>query len=292
MIDTTHEKNVREFYTRWTSHLLPFWDVDETLCLHHGFFEPGIHSFKDAVLNMNRFVGSLLGLNEQKPMKILDAGCGLGGVSIFFAEHFPQSSFIGITLADEHVKLAQFFSRQRGLSNVDFQTKNFLETEFPGCYFDAIFAVESASYATNFMDFILEMYRILKPGGRLVVIDGFLRCIPTTDFLKKTYMHFSQGLGGLQFSLLHEFCQDLQNTGFSAIEVQNISRNVRPSFFAHAVVGFPFYIIDSLKKIHHQNNKQSQIPSTSAIRSTSIYGAVVVLKGFLGYYAVTAIKPE
>ncbi len=230
------------------------------------FFELGIHSFKDAVFNMNVFVGRLLGLNTEKHMRILDAGCGVGGVSLYLAQRYPTASFVGITIASEQVKLASNFCKKSGVSNVEFYKKSYLDTGFSDCSFDAVFAVESASYASSFNTFINEMYRVLKPDGKLVILDGFLQKNPSNDFFKKRYDSFCHGLGGLIFPHRTEAVSYLKKKGFSHVYMQNIIKNIFPSFVAHAVVGFPFFIADSLKTILYISLKKI---STSLISSNS-----------------------
>jgi len=48
-----------------------------------------------------------------------------------------------------------------------------MNTGFSSNKFDAVFSIESFSYAPQKHVFIQEMFRILKPGGLIVIIDGF-----------------------------------------------------------------------------------------------------------------------
>ena len=110
---TSDEKKVRDFYEN-------YWTIrtqrnDENLILgyHYGYYERGINNWKEAVLNMNDFVGKLIGLDNNKKMEILDAGSGPGFVSNYLASKFPNINFKGITLSSKEVELATKMKKEK-----------------------------------------------------------------------------------------------------------------------------------------------------------------------------------
>ncbi|MDO8551549.1 MAG: methyltransferase domain-containing protein [bacterium] len=95
-------------------------------------------------------------------IKILDAGCGTGGMMIFLKQ-FGQIS--GIDLSDEALK----FCQERGLKDV---SKSSIEkTPFPDKSFDLVtsFDVLYHQWVNNDKAAFNEFFRILKPGGHLLV---------------------------------------------------------------------------------------------------------------------------
>ncbi len=113
---------------------------------------------------------------------VLDAGCGVGGSSIFLASTLG-CRVTGITLSERQVNLAIENAKKTenidGL--VDFKVMNYYATDFPDASFDVIWGCESICYADSKEQFIKEAYRLLKPGGRLVVADGFVSVFENND---------------------------------------------------------------------------------------------------------------
>jgi len=56
---------------------------------------------------------------------------------------------------------------------VDFHVCDYKNTGFESESFDIIWAIESVCHISNKNDFLKEAWRLLKPGGKLIVADGF-----------------------------------------------------------------------------------------------------------------------
>jgi len=236
-----HEKIVGEFYDNVWPEFVRWWYAEETLGLHYAFYEDGIKSFKEAVYNMNEFVGRLLCLNDNEPMDILDAGCGVGGTSIYLGNKYPKVRFTGITVASDQVKLAKKFANERQVHNASFMLSSYFDTKFSDNFFDGVFALESTSYATDIKKFADEIHRILKPGGRLVVIDGFRKNVSLNPIMQKIYYGFLKDRGYAHLSTFDTYISHLKKLGFIEIEIKNIAKNVSRSQLRSFVIGIPFF---------------------------------------------------
>ncbi len=139
--------------------------------LHYGVWDECTKSLSEAILNTNAQL-TLLG-NISKNDKVLDAGCGVGGSSVFIAKkHGCQVT--GITLSKRQVKTATGFAKLNGVSNnVHFLEMDYTRTDFPDNHFDVVWAIESMQTAADKSLFFNEMQRVLKPGGRLLLADVF-----------------------------------------------------------------------------------------------------------------------
>ena len=98
--------------------------------------------------------------------KVLDAGCGIGHVTTFFAKKHPETSFTGITVSPEQAKLA----KETALGNSTFITGSYDSMPFDDETFDFIYFYQSIGYRP-LVDVLNEAHRVLKPGGKLLISD-------------------------------------------------------------------------------------------------------------------------
>jgi ubiquinone/menaquinone biosynthesis C-methylase UbiE len=103
--------------------------------------------------------------------RFLDVGCGTGETTHALAEAAaPGGESIGIDTSDHMIEEA----RRRHTQNpgaVAFQTGSALELAFPDESFDGARSERTFQYLPQADDALKEMVRVVKPGGRIVVID-------------------------------------------------------------------------------------------------------------------------
>jgi tocopherol O-methyltransferase len=188
----SREEKVVWFYEQ--SKMKEWWKENQTLAFHYGYYEKGFRSHDQAILHMNDVVWDMLALDGTRPLKILDAGCGVGGTSIYLVKKYPLVHFTGISIAPSEVQFATELAAQNKVTeNTQFLQNNFCDTKFPDGSFDGVIALESINYARDTRDFFQEMYRILKPEGRLVVLDGFRTQKRLSPMMQKAYHHWLSG---------------------------------------------------------------------------------------------------
>lgn len=106
----------------------------------------------------------ILGWIEQigrRDLKILDAGCGSGWMSV---RMLPYGEVTGIDLADEALSR----SRQRW-PDVNFIAGDFLQAALPENSYDVITSLEVLSHVPDQSEYIAKVARLLKPGGFLLM---------------------------------------------------------------------------------------------------------------------------
>ncbi|MDP3793010.1 MAG: methyltransferase domain-containing protein [bacterium] len=208
--------------------------------IHYGFWDKETKSVEEAILNENKFLAEVAGI--QQTDKVLDAGCGVGGSAIWIAENIG-AGVVGITLSKKQLKEAKVLAVQHKVdSRVEFKIGDYLDTGLSDNTFDVVWAIESLCYAENKIDFLKEAYRVIKPGGRLVVADGFLnREVLKTE--EKLYDDFLIGFVLSNLAKVSDFKQDMEKVGFKEINVWDKTINIMRSLrilYLRVLVGYPF----------------------------------------------------
>jgi tocopherol O-methyltransferase len=108
--------------------------------------------------------------------KILDVGCGIGGASRFLARKFPTATVSGLTLSPFQANRAQELNALAGLDHrVSNVVCDALNSGIPDDTFDVVWSLESAEHMSDKHRLISECMRILKPGGKLLMVAWCMR---------------------------------------------------------------------------------------------------------------------
>jgi ubiquinone/menaquinone biosynthesis C-methylase UbiE len=104
---------------------------------------------------------------------ILDVGCGTGGVTIPARQRVGMSGkAAGIDPAPEMIAVAQQKARRQGLE-IDFRIGVIEALPYPDASFDAVTSSLMMHHLPEHVKAsgLAEVYRVLKPGGRLLIAD-------------------------------------------------------------------------------------------------------------------------
>jgi len=102
---------------------------------------------------------------------VLDAGCGYGADAVEIARHVgPNGTVIGLDLSE--AMIAEGNRRGQGLNlNVEFRVGDARDLPFPDATFDACRAETLLQHVPRPHLAVGEMVRVLKPGGRIALLD-------------------------------------------------------------------------------------------------------------------------
>lgn len=203
------------------------WMNKDNLAMHYGYWTPEVKSHHESLLNMNCLVAEKGRI--AKGDVVLDAGCGVGGTAIWLAKEIGCRA-VGITICGDHVENCKKNAERKGVSHLTrFEERDFTKTGYPDGAFDVVFGIESVCYANDKRDFIREAYRILRPGGRAIVADGFMGREPLNDREAYAYRNFCESWALPDLAKIDEFRTELRDVGFADIGFMDITENVMPS---------------------------------------------------------------
>ncbi len=203
------------------------WCNKENLALHYGYWDEQTTSHHQALLNKNQLLYDLCGIKSTD--HVLDAGCGIGGSSIWMAKQH-NNQVTAITISQQQAKYAQQHAKRQGVSEkTSFEVSDFCATPFAEASFDVVWGLESVCHALNKGDFLKEAFRLLKPGGRLVVCDGFILRREFSDDEWKDIVTCLNGWAVPNLCSRDGFTQLLEQNHFQDISFNDVTAETLPS---------------------------------------------------------------
>lgn len=123
-----------------------------------------------------------------RPRRVLDLGCGTGSTTLLLKRAFPQAEVIGVDLSPYMLVVAADKAEQAQL-NIRFQQRNAEQTGFPDASFDLVtasllFHETPPLVACNILQ---EAFRLLKPGGEVLILDGSQSTLRQTEWLTQVF---------------------------------------------------------------------------------------------------------
>lgn len=106
-------------------------------------------------------------LNLQTSARVLDVGGGTGRIALELVPHAGS-----VTILDLSPKMLREASRKPGLNGVLAPSE---KLPYPDGSFDAVLMVDALHHVINQKASLQELFRVVKPGGRLVVEEPDIR---------------------------------------------------------------------------------------------------------------------
>lgn len=214
--------------------------------MHFGFYRGWSNPFRleSMLQEMSKQVLMRLNINENKAVRLLDVGCGLGATARFAPALFPRVKVTGITLVPWQIEQARQITRAQHLyEQVKFFRLDYTATPFADNTFDGLYAIESMCYAQGLAkaDFINEAWRVLKPGQKLVVADGFYKHTkPMGRFMRFCTDRSCRFWAFDTFAGLEACTDSMRETGFLNIHIEEVSWRLVPSLAFVPLVAMKF----------------------------------------------------
>lgn len=107
-------------------------------------------------------------LKVEANQRVLDVACGRGKSSFLLAMQHPTATIVGMDKLTTHVEIAKL--QYGNTRNLEYQAGDAEALPFPDQSFARVHCLEAAFHFDR-QRFLQEVYRVLKPGGRVVIVD-------------------------------------------------------------------------------------------------------------------------
>ena len=164
-------------------------------------------------------IGQMLLLLAPK-VRIADLGAGDGTLSRLLAR---QAEFVHcVDNSPRMVELGRALAKKEQLHNLDYVLGDIADTPLPDRSVDLVLLSQALHHADNPRKALAEAYRLLKPGGRVLILD-----LRAHRFEKARELYADRWLG-FQENELHDW---LEEAGFRESEVRVVAKESREPGF-------------------------------------------------------------
>jgi ubiquinone/menaquinone biosynthesis C-methylase UbiE len=144
---------------------------------------------------------------------VLEVGCGRGGGAAYVVDRFRPRSMVGLDLARSAIERGRREHARTGLELVEGDAE---ALPFADGSFDAVLNVESAHWYPHVETFLTEAFRVLRPGGHLLLAD-----------LRHAELPADAGDQLMPRTDMRRFAAQLEASPFELVEREDITANVR-----------------------------------------------------------------
>jgi ubiquinone/menaquinone biosynthesis C-methylase UbiE len=182
-----------------------------------------------AEANMGLSCGNPTAFAKLRPGEtVVDLGCG-GGLDVFLAaaKVGPTGKAIGIDMTPEMIERACANAQQpvngQVLRNVEFHLAAIDNMPLPANSVDCLISNCVINLAPDKRAVFREMFRVLKPGGRVAISDIALKQ-PLPDELSQDMLAYVGCIAGA--IRIEEYVQWLREAGFHAVQVVDTCKDL------------------------------------------------------------------
>ncbi len=250
-----YHTEIINYYNRSQKDYELIWGLKKHRSLHYGFWDAATKNHEQAINNLTEQVAKAVQLKPS--MLLADLGCGIGGPACYLSSKY-NCTIQGISLAQKQITQANDFAKANKI-NATFTVGDYCNTPYVDNFFDVVYAIESSCYANIKTSFLKEAYRILKPGGKLVVLDFFWTGNEKTQEEKTLMQNWCDSWAIENYAYTAEFLYDFKEAGFNNVTKSDFTQNVLPSikklhfWFYPSLIGDWLLRLIGKRKEKHKN---------------------------------------
>lgn len=216
----------------------------------HHVFEKIFNQYDsmNSIISFNRHIAWRKDVMKQmkvsKGSKALDVCTGTGDWAIALAQEIGTDGAVtGLDFSENMLKVAQEKRKQQGLNHVTFMQGNAMELPFADNSFDYVTIGFGLRNVPDYNTVLREMYRVTKPGGKVVCLETSQPTLIGFRQLYLFYFRFIMPLFGKlfaksykEYSWLQESARDFPNkheltemflqAGFSHVKAKSYTGGV------------------------------------------------------------------
>src|SRR6266542_6141841 len=118
-----------------------------------------------------------------RPCKIVDLATGTGDLALALQKKLPEAQVTGVDFLPEMLELAQ----RKGVRKTILADA--MKLPFPDASFDCVTIAFGLRNMENWKDALVEMSRVLRPDGRLLVLEFSLPTVSILRIIYRFYLH-------------------------------------------------------------------------------------------------------
>ncbi|ROO23128.1 class I SAM-dependent methyltransferase [Salinisphaera orenii] len=150
--------------------------------------------------------------------RLLDVGCGTGALLYHLSTSHPATQLVGLDPVPEMLAVA----RRKISSDIALHEGWAEQLPFADAQFDVVVSCSMFHYVARPLDALIEMRRVLRPGGQLVLTDwcgDYLMCR-----LFERYQRLRAHAHARTYRT-HECARMLKESGYTAVQIETYKIN-------------------------------------------------------------------